>query len=49
VSRDVHDKAAEEKPTEIEPPFNDEIPDFDEELIPWRSRSSDARILRLKK
>ena len=28
-------KAAEQKPTELEPPFNDQIPSFDEELIPW--------------
>ena len=27
-------KAAEQKPTELEPPFNDEIPSFDEELDP---------------
>jgi hypothetical protein len=28
-------KVAEESPSEIEPPFNDQIPSFDEELIPW--------------
>jgi hypothetical protein len=28
-------KTAEQRPTEIQPPFNDQIPSFDEELIPW--------------
>jgi hypothetical protein len=28
-------KAAEKGPSEIEPPFNDQIPNFDEELIHW--------------
>ena len=28
-------KVAEKSPSEIEPPFNDQIPSFDEELIPW--------------
>ena len=27
---------AEQRPTEIESPFNDQIPSFDEELIPWK-------------
>jgi len=27
-------EAAEEKPTEIEPPFNDQIPSFNEKLVP---------------
>jgi hypothetical protein len=31
----LQNKAAEEKQTEIEPPFNDQIPSFDDELIPW--------------
>jgi hypothetical protein len=26
------------QPSEIEPPFNDQIPNFDEELIPWEQR-----------
>ena len=29
------DKPPEQHLSEIEPPFNDQIPDFDEELIPW--------------
>ena len=28
-------KPGKEQPTELEPPFNDQIPSFDEELIPW--------------
>jgi hypothetical protein len=28
-------KPGKEQPTELEPPFNDRIPSFDEELIPW--------------
>jgi hypothetical protein len=29
------EKPADQSPTEIEPPYNDQIPSFDEELIPW--------------
>ena len=29
------DKPPEQHLSEIEPPFNDQIPDFNEELIPW--------------
>jgi hypothetical protein len=28
-------KPPEQNTSEIEPPFNDQIPSFDEELIPW--------------
>ena len=28
-------KPPEDTPSEIEPPFNDQIPSFNEELIPW--------------
>ena len=28
-------KPGKEQPTELEPPFNDQMPSFDEELIPW--------------
>jgi hypothetical protein len=31
----AENQPAEKMPTEIEPPFNDQIPSFDEELIPW--------------
>jgi hypothetical protein len=35
LTHGMQNKAAEQKPIEIEPPFNDQIPSFDEELIPW--------------
>jgi hypothetical protein len=28
-------QSSQGQPSEIEPPFNDQIPSFDEELIPW--------------
>ena len=35
LTHGAQNKPAEEQPTELEPPFNDQIPSFDEELIPW--------------